>query len=74
MPDDDFADQFEHLVEVYRVTEYRDGAVYRTESLGKRWVTMKYNLGRNPENPEEFFGPISTTDPDARTIPRRKKN
>jgi hypothetical protein len=30
--------RFEELVAVYRVTERRDGAIYRTQFLGNRWV------------------------------------
>jgi hypothetical protein len=64
-------DQLEVLVEVYTVTEYRDGDVYRTKTLGKRWVPLGTPLGRNPDNADEFFGALSTSDPESMTPPRR---
>lgn len=31
--------QYEHYREVFRITAWRDGCVYATESLGCRWVS-----------------------------------
>ena len=30
----------EHLVEVYRIVEVRDGAVFKTEFVERRWVLL----------------------------------
>lgn len=39
---------WERLVEVYEITEYRDGAVYNTESRGYKWI-------RDGETPPKGF-------------------
>lgn len=37
---DKMAQQYLHKVEVFQVTEMRDGCVYKTQSLGDMWVVM----------------------------------
>lgn len=46
------------LREVYRVTEYRDGAVFRTESIARVWIWIDV-----PESPPEglFYGSVPTS-------------
>lgn len=47
--------EHERLIELFAITEYRSGAVYRTQSLGERWV----DLDELP--PEGFiYAPLST--------------
>ena len=36
---------FEKWVEVFEVTEWRDGAVFRTKSLGHQWVDADTTAG-----------------------------
>jgi len=63
-------DEFEVLVEVYRIVERKDGAVYRTEKIGKRWVPMSH---RGKTFGDETYASLSTSDPEFNTLPRRKK-
>lgn len=44
--------QYEYLREVFKVTEYRDGAVYKTKSRGIEWVS-----GNAPKG--IIFAPLS---------------
>ena len=50
------------------MTEWRDGAVYKTEFVRKDWVPM----GAHKVD-DLIVVPISTKDPDIHTLPRRKK-
>lgn len=63
--------EFEVLTEVWLITERRDGAVYKTKFLEKRWVPMGDRS--NPTNPDEIYAALSTNDPDNGTLPRRRK-
>lgn len=47
------------LVEVYRVTEWRDGAVYKTEFVEERWVPMEQE---GSDSPSEIFAAPKETD------------
>jgi len=62
-------EEFEVLRDVYRVIERRDGAVYRTEFVEKRWVPM----GTPRQIGDEIYATLSTTDPDFPTLPRRRQ-
>lgn len=46
---------YEHYREVFKITEYRDGAVYQTESQGYRWVST--NELKNPPEDTIFASP-----------------
>lgn len=61
------AAQYEVLREVFRVVEYRDGAVYRTESLGVHWVD------EGPAPKGYIHAPVSTDSPHASAVGIRKK-
>lgn len=37
--------EWEVLVEVWKITEMRDGAVYKTELVGEEWVPMESRWG-----------------------------
>ena len=39
---------YEAYVEVYVILEWRDGAVFRTESVGHRWVSMETTKANHP--------------------------
>ena len=41
--------KFEQLLPLYRVTEYRDGDVYRTEPVGARWLPVGTVVGSEVE-------------------------
>lgn len=53
-------DEYEILVEVYRVVERRGGAVYRTEFVEERWVPMAW---RGHTIGDEQFVTLSSRDP-----------
>ena len=46
-------DEFEKHVTLYRVTERRDGATFRTEPAGERWVSMDLE---GEVEPDVFIG------------------
>jgi hypothetical protein len=48
---------FERLVEVFRITERRDGAVYKTERVGFEWVPLD-EASTPPE--DLIYTPLST--------------
>jgi len=54
--------RIEVLREVFVVTEWRDGAVYRTKSLGNRWV----GIDEVPTDGERYASP--NAGPDDQTI------
>lgn len=41
--------------EVWQVTEYRDGCIYRTEKIGEEWVDADITL--HPEHPDKTYAP-----------------
>lgn len=45
----------EKLVQVYRITEWRDGCVWKTEDIETRWV----DIDAEPEG-DERFAPMPT--------------
>jgi len=51
----------EVLREVWRITEYRDGAVYKAVYVEDRWVPLTSGpLGRPDNDPDLFFAVKST--------------
>jgi hypothetical protein len=64
----------EKLVEVFEITEWREGAVFKTRSLGLRWV----DFDEKYRSPEGFiYASVSTEwideHPDEMTIRRKKR-
>lgn len=51
--------QYEELIEVYRITEWKDGAVFKTEFVKESWVPMG---ARGDVNANEIYVPLSTSD------------
>lgn len=66
-------EEYEVLMEAYVVTEWRDGMVWKTKSLGKRWVPMG-STAEGPERDAVRYAALSTDDPDAFTLPRRRQS
>jgi len=60
-------DMLERLVEVHRITEMRDGCVYRTQAFGFRWV------GLDEHSPEGWIWAPPSTSFDGPTIRWRKE-
>ena len=50
---------FEVLIEVWRITERRGGATYRTEFVEERWVPMEQRFKSG--DPDLVFSSLSTT-------------
>ena len=48
------------LTQVYKITEYRDGAVYRTKSVGYAWVTLDTTPTQVGLDDRIIFSPPST--------------
>lgn len=46
---------YEHLVEIFEITEYRDDSVYKTKSHGERWV----DIDEKPPNGFQY-APLSS--------------
>jgi hypothetical protein len=43
---------YEKLVEVRRITEWKDGCIYKTEPIGERWIpidTPMYSIVNNEQ-------------------------
>jgi hypothetical protein len=52
----------EVLREVWRITERRDGAVYRTEYVEDRWIPLEGNThGNVPGEPDLIYAVKSTS-------------
>lgn len=49
------------LREVWRITERRDGAVYKTEFVERRWVELGSQRGRPDDDPDLMFTAVSTS-------------
>lgn len=47
--------EFEKYVEIYRIVEWRDGAIFKTERIGYEWVTS----GVDPPSGYIFAAPSS---------------
>lgn len=42
--------ELEHLMDVYKITEWRDGCVFKTEKLGEQWISdSKINRNKTQE-------------------------
>jgi hypothetical protein len=66
--------EFEVLQARWRVVERRDGAIYKTEYIDKVWVSMELRGKCDPNDRDIVYRSISNSDPDWKTLPRRKKN
>lgn len=64
-------DDYEVYREIWRVTEWRDGAIYKTEFVEKRWVPMGLR-SFHKDGQRYIVSAISTSDPDNGTLPRRR--
>ena len=51
---------YEVLRSVWRITERRDGAVYRTEEIGPEWVPMDSVAGRGGTVGDLMYSSMST--------------
>jgi hypothetical protein len=60
--------EFEVLVQLYEITEMRDGCVYKTKLLGNRWMDMDE---RDAGAPEGFIYASPPLDPDLIAIRRK---
>lgn len=59
--------KFEVLREVWRITERRGGAVYKTEFVERRWVPLAdASLSGRPDGDEDLIW-ASVTDPKIKT-------
>lgn len=66
--------EYESYCEVWRITEMRDGAVYKTEKVGKAWVPMgAYGDGVKGVG-GLIYAALSTNDPEVNTLLRRKRS
>lgn len=68
---------YEVFREIYRVTEWKDGCVYRTEFVERKWVPE--GTLRDPVDENLLYGMVSTNyefanDEEFRGIRRRKTN
>lgn len=54
--------EYEVLREVFRVTEWRDGAVYKTESQGIGWYDEAVVKANRPADTNLIYSPPSTKD------------
>lgn len=61
--------KFELLVEVWRITEFRDGMIYKTEFDHEEWIDSD-----NRNNPPEGFCYAPLSSHDERLAIRVKKN
>jgi len=60
--------QFEVLRELWKITEMRDGAVYKTEYVEDQWVTMGEDV-----DSEGYVYCVKSTSFEGRTIRRKSK-
>jgi len=49
--------KYQGLREVFKITQWKDGCVYRTKSVGFAWVTFDYNP---PNDGNLIFNAVST--------------
>jgi len=67
----------EYEYEVYRVrwriTEWRDGAVYKTEQIDEGWFDGETVKANRPGETDIIYGPVSTDHPMARQMTIRAK-
>lgn len=49
-----------NLREVHKVTQWKDGCIYRTKSLGIIACTPEYSDSLRVNNPNIIVGPVST--------------
>lgn len=65
--------EYEVRRELFRVTEWRDGAVYKTESLGYAWFDEKMVKDNNPAETNLIYAAPSTKGPFAGQMNIRRK-
>lgn len=49
------------LREVWRITERKDGAVYKTEFVERRWIEPLSDKGRPDDDPDLMWVSVSTS-------------
>jgi hypothetical protein len=49
--------KYQGLREFYKITEYRDGCVYKTKPIGFYWITLGKNI---PQWPDTQYISVST--------------
>ena len=66
------SDQYEVYKEVWKITEWKDGAVYRTESVGSGWFLEAVVKANRPAVTNLIYSVPSLNDPTAPTLLIRK--
>lgn len=57
--------RIESLAVLFKITELKDGCVWKTKELGEHWIPMGVIYGQSCEMAKslggDFFGPVSTS-------------